>query len=212
MVKAAFVFAGDCWDSDGLKNRCAAGAIYNYTSQLTEFSSSSSQYNLTEALLFLSHFVGDIHQPLHVGFASDRGGNTIKVYWYNESVNLHHVWDTSIIVTSEERFYNSSLDDLVDDIGQKITEGYWKNETAEWERCSRDDLACPDTYASESIKAACKWAYRNATPGSYLADEYFLTRMPIVETRLAQGGVRLAGILNRIFAEGRIHNMAFVDA
>lgn len=46
---------------------------------------------------------------------------------------------------------------------------------------------------------ACKFAYRNATPGSTLKDEYFLSRLPIVEKRLAQGGVRLAAILNRIF-------------
>ncbi|RWW24702.1 hypothetical protein GW17_00010989 [Ensete ventricosum] len=54
-------------------------------------------------------------------------------------------------------------------------------------------------HASESIRLACKFAYRNATPGSTLGDDYFLTRLPIVEKRLAQGGVRLAAVLNRIF-------------
>ncbi|KAF9587967.1 hypothetical protein IFM89_006292, partial [Coptis chinensis] len=74
-------------------------------------------------------------------------------------------------------------------------------------------------YASESIRLACKYAYRNATPGStltvgllcycfsiflylrsfVLADDYFLSRLPTVERRLAQGGVRLAATLNRIF-------------
>ncbi|KAH7292777.1 hypothetical protein KP509_29G084900 [Ceratopteris richardii] len=192
----------DCHDSDGVKDRCAAGAIKNYTSQLASSSSSSAQYNLTEALLFLAHFVGDIHQPLHVGFTSDLGGNSINVHWYKRSTNLHHVWDTSIIETADERFYDSSISALVDDIGQNITQGYWNNEIAEWESCPGIDLACPDIYAAESIKDACKWAYRNATPGTYLADDYFLSRLPIVEMRLAQGGVRLAAILNRIFAHG----------
>jgi len=56
----------------------------NYTSQLGNYGGRATgvNYNLTEALLFLSHFMGDIHQPLHVGFTTDEGGNTIKLHWY----------------------------------------------------------------------------------------------------------------------------------
>jgi hypothetical protein len=42
-------------------------------------------------LLFLSHFMGDIHQPMHVGFTSDEGGNTINLRWFRRKSNLHHV-------------------------------------------------------------------------------------------------------------------------
>ncbi|KAH7292786.1 hypothetical protein KP509_29G085600 [Ceratopteris richardii] len=203
--KCNYNYDRDCHDSQDVKGRCAAGAINNYTSQLTSFFSASQQYNLTEALLFLAHIVGDIHQPLHVGFSSDLGGNTIKVHWYKHIANLHHVWDSSIIVTANERFYNSSTNTLVESIGQNIMQGYRNHEIDEWRSCPSDDLACPDIYAAESIKAACKWAYKNATPGTFLADDYFLTRMPIVEMRLAQGGVRLAAILNRIFSQGQVH-------
>ena len=92
-------------------------------------------------------------------------------------------------------------------------------------------------YASESIDLACKYAYKNAAPGTTLggiltlwalekmtdslwnkiilaflicndvlisltfsADDYFLSRLPIVEKRIAQGGIRLAATLNRIFS------------
>ena len=48
-------------------------------------------------LRFLVHLVGDIHQPLHVGRAEDRGGNDIKVKWFGNDTNLHRVWDTHII-------------------------------------------------------------------------------------------------------------------
>lgn len=41
--------------------------------------------------MFLAHFVGDIHQPLHAGFEADEGGNTILVHWYRRKSNLHHV-------------------------------------------------------------------------------------------------------------------------
>ena len=48
-------------------------------------------------LRFLVHLIGDIHQPLHVGRAEDRGGNDIKVKWFGNDTNLHRVWDTHII-------------------------------------------------------------------------------------------------------------------
>lgn len=193
----------DCKDENGVKDRCAAGAINNYTTQLLTYhgtgtASSPSQYNLTEALLFLSHLMGDIHQPLHVGFTSDRGGNTIDVHWYTRKAVLHHVWDDSIIETSEENFYDSNVDNLIDTIKQNITTE-WADLVQNWETCSFNKTTCPDIYASEGIKAACDWAYKDVMEGSVLEDDYFLSRLPIVNLRLAQGGVRLAATLNRIF-------------
>jgi S1/P1 Nuclease len=47
-----------------------------------------------EAMAFLIHFVGDIHQPLHAGDRSDRGGNDLKVnYGIMPGYNLHSAWD-----------------------------------------------------------------------------------------------------------------------
>ncbi|MQL41514.1 hypothetical protein EI012_26765, partial [Escherichia coli] len=53
----------DCVDhKTGIKGRCVVGAINNYTNQLLDYGSDTeSKYNLTQALLFLSHFMGDIH-------------------------------------------------------------------------------------------------------------------------------------------------------
>ncbi|XP_017425842.1 endonuclease 4 isoform X4 [Vigna angularis] len=155
--------------------------------------------NLTEALLFLSHFVGDVHQPLHVGFIGDLGGNSITVRWYRRKTNLHHVWDDMIIQSALKTFYNSDLSIMIQAIQRNITDN-WSYDVSHWEHCAHNYTACPDRYASESISLACKFAYKNATPGSTLEDEYFLSRLPIVEKRLAQGGVRLAAVLNNIFA------------
>ncbi|KAL7091001.1 hypothetical protein ACP275_12G077900 [Erythranthe tilingii] len=186
----------DCKDEDGVQDRCVAGAINNYTNQLLTYGTTASQYNLTEALLFLSHFIGDIHQPLHVGFTSDRGGNTIDVHWYTRKSVLHHVWDDNIIETAEERFYDSNVDELINALDKNITT-VWANQAKAWAACS--NTACPDIYASEGIKAACEWAYKGVDEGSVLEDEYFVSRNPVVNMRLAQGGVRLAATLNRIF-------------
>ncbi|KAG8652236.1 hypothetical protein MANES_06G066800v8 [Manihot esculenta] len=183
-----YQYSRDCKDEDGETGRCVAGAINNYTSQLLTYINASSlqtEYNLTEALLFLSHFMGDIHQPLHVGFASDKGGNTIDVHWYTRKQVLHHVWDSSIIETDEERSYNSNVDDMIDAIQQNITTE-WSDLVQRWETCSRNKPTCPDIYASEGIKAACDWAYKGAPEGSVLEDDYFLSRRSIVTLRLAQ--------------------------
>ncbi|KAL5078736.1 hypothetical protein RYX36_007161 [Vicia faba] len=190
----------DCLDhKTGTKGRCVVAAITNYTDQLLDYATQTeSQYNFTQALLFLSHFMGDIHQPLHCGFVSDKGGNEINVRWYKRKQNLHHVWDVSIIETQVERFYDSELGEFVDAIQQNITRE-WADQVQNWETCGSKDIPCPITYASESSKNACKWAYEDAEEGSTLDDDYFLSRLPIVNLRLAQGGVRLAATLNRIF-------------
>ncbi|XP_039143816.1 endonuclease 2 [Dioscorea cayenensis subsp. rotundata] len=191
----------DCKNENGDKGMCVSGAINNYTNQLLAYGSSfSSAYNLTESLLFLSHFIGDIHQPLHVGFTSDKGGNAIDVHWYTKKEVLHHVWDDDIIETAEERFYNSDVEQFVNAIRQNIS-GSWSDQVEKWQKCSYNKTSCPDVYATESITAACQWAYRNATEGSVLDDDYFLSRLPVVNLRLAEGGVRLAATLNRIFRQ-----------
>ncbi|KAK2436865.1 endonuclease [Trifolium repens] len=199
--KCNYQYCRDCHDSYGHKHRCVTGAIPNYTMQLklaNADASSELNYNLTEALMFLSHFVGDVHQPLHVGFTGDLGGNSITVRWYRRKTNLHHVWDNMIIESALKKFYGSDLSVMIQAIQRNISD-IWLNDTSSWEHCAHNYTACPDRYASESISLACKFAYKNATPGSTLEDEYFLSRLPIVERRLAQGGVRLAAILNRIF-------------
>ncbi|XP_054803993.1 endonuclease 4-like isoform X1 [Prosopis cineraria] len=200
--KCNYKYCRDCHDSYGHKDRCVTGAIYNYTMQLKSAyagNNSDLRYNLTEALMFLSHFVGDVHQPLHVGFTGDLGGNTIIVRWYRRKTNLHHVWDTMIIDSALKQFYSSDLSTMIQAIQTNITQT-WSNDLSSWEDCANNYTTCPDRYASESVSLACKFAYRNATPGSTLEDEYFLSRLPIVEKRLAQSGLRLAATLNRIFA------------
>ncbi|XP_015887054.1 endonuclease 4 isoform X1 [Ziziphus jujuba] len=202
--KCNYKYCRDCHDTAGRKDRCVTGAIYNYTMQLTTSYHDSvleSKYNLTEALMFLSHFIGDVHQPLHVGFLGDEGGNTITVRWYHRKTNLHHVWDTMIIDSALKTFYNSDLATMILAIQRNITDD-WSNDVLSWETCSSNHTVCPDPYASESISLACKFAYKNATPGSTLSDDYFLSRLPVVEKRLAQSGVRLAATLNRVFASG----------
>jgi hypothetical protein len=58
---------------------------------------SLGQSERAEALKFLVHFIVDLHQPLHVGLADDRGGNAVQLRFRGESTNLHRLWDTHAI-------------------------------------------------------------------------------------------------------------------
>ncbi|XP_052202069.1 endonuclease 1 [Diospyros lotus] len=197
-----FKYKRDCHDPHGVEDMCVAGAIRNFTTQLSHYKEGTSdrRYNITEALLFLSHFVGDIHQPMHVAFTSDEGGNTIELRWFRHKSNLHHVWDREILLTAAKDYYGNDMSLLEESIEGNFTDGIWHSDVASWKECN-DISACVNKWASESINIACKWAYKDVEPGVTLGDDYFNSRLPIVMKRIAQGGVRLAMILNRVFGE-----------
>uniref|UniRef100_A0ACD5UFF9 Uncharacterized protein n=1 Tax=Avena sativa TaxID=4498 RepID=A0ACD5UFF9_AVESA len=198
----SFVYSRDCHDPSGSKDMCVAGAIANFTSQLMHYKQGSAdrKYNLTEALLFLSHFMGDVHQPMHVGFTSDQGGNAVNLRWFKHKSNLHHVWDREIILTTLAENYGKDMDAFRKDLEHNITKGTWSDDMSSWKDCT-DLTSCPTKYATESIDLACKWGYNSVHEGDTLSDDYFGSRLPIVTRRIAQGGVRLAMFLNRVFGE-----------
>ena len=61
---------------DCVRERCIEGALKNYSSRLVDDNCDYAEQQ--EALFFLVHFLGDVHQPLHCGFRSDFGGNSVK--------------------------------------------------------------------------------------------------------------------------------------
>ncbi|EHA8590436.1 endonuclease 4 [Cocos nucifera] len=200
-----YKYSRDCFNDRGQEGMCVVGAINNYTEQLRSYRDSSNRYNLTESLMFLAHFVGDVHQPLHVGLEADEGGNTIIVHWYRRKTNLHHVWDTNIIDTAMSDFYDDNINSMLQSIQRNITNG-WSDEIDHWENCHNKYKTCANDYAIESNHLACRYAYKDAEQDSTLEDDYFFSRLPIVVERIAQAGVRLALILNRIF-DGSVDDM-----
>lgn len=134
------------------------------------------------ALMALVHLVGDLHQPLHVGYAEDRGGNSIKVEWFGEETNLHHVWDGSII-DDQQLSYT--------EWGNHINRGVDKLQVAYWQSTSVRDWA----HESQDLRKAC-YDFGEYTNLKY---DYVFRHLHTVETRLEQAGVRLAGLLNEIY-------------
>lgn len=161
-----------------------------------------------EALRFITHFMGDIHQPLHDGWTSDKGGNTIKIeeeFDDEKKMNLHAVWDEGIIQKLEkdgDYKWDGYAARLVKDV-----QGSWADQAKTWASCLNtaqpDMKKCLTEIAQESLALDCKDAYYDdhgklITQGEELDDEYFKTRAVVIDQRLAQGGVRLAALLKYI--------------
>lgn len=137
-----------------------------------------------QALKFLVHFVADVHQPLHVGRRADRGGNEVAVIWFDQPGNLHSVWDSEIIDSTRLSF--SELAEFLDRSAPQEVAGWQRSTYLDWVRESFE--LRPGVYDTGGGKLS--WNYRYAS-------------LPVVERRLLQAGVRLAGLLNSIFARSR---------
>jgi hypothetical protein len=136
-----------------------------------------------EALEFLVHFMGDIHQPLHAANDNDHGGNDVKVVFNGRKTNLHAVWDSGILeaagVSGDERAYALRL-------ARSITPEQlkrWRIGTGAW-------------WADESHAIAVKVIYGTLPHGGALPDGYETVALPIVNEQLEKAGVRLAMVLN----------------
>ena len=135
------------------------------------------------ALKFLVHLVGDVHQPLHVGHAEDKGGNSILVSWRGRDTNLHSIWDG----------------DLVEYPGYTFTEmaaAYDHASPAQIKQWQKDDMA---TWLLESYQL-CPAVYgAAATPK--LDWHFYPAFGPTVEQQILKAGIRLAGVLNEVFGK-----------
>tara|TARA_R110000868_G_scaffold53249_1_gene167322 strand:+ start:20783 stop:21679 length:897 start_codon:yes stop_codon:yes gene_type:complete len=191
------VDAEDC-AADG----CITAAISLHAGIFLDRSRSDTER--LEALKFLAHWMGDIHQPMHVSIEGDRGGNDISVLWRGERVtNLHRVWDSEIILDyMSERFGWASpaqrvalfTDELAADIPLTGSAVYTPLDPIAWAQESHD--------LARSRDLAYYWARADQTlePG----DAYYHRALGISRRELETGGVRLAGLLNELVAERRL--------
>jgi hypothetical protein len=141
-----------------------------------------SEKDEAEKLKFLIHLIGDIHQPLHVGGGNDRGGNDVKVTWFRNDSNLHRVWDSEMIDDSKLSY--TELAESAGPIADADVKAWQKAGVREWAKESMD--LRKQVYDYGNGKLGYAYSYKN-----------FST----VRHRIAQAGVRLAGILNDIYGK-----------
>jgi hypothetical protein len=137
----------------------------------------------SQALLFLIHFVADVHQPLHSEDNDDKGGNGVRVRIGRERTNLHRVWDVDVVEVS-----GRDPDAVAADIERAITpeqrQAWARGTPADWANeahvIARDQIYPPLRGARE-VHLPRDYAWREAT---------------VARVQLAKAGVRLAWLLN----------------
>lgn len=130
----------------------------------------------------LVHLIGDIHMPLHVGKGDDIGGNAVKVRFFGDDTNLHTVWDSKII--DSKKFSYSELAAAIDHFDTESLVEQWQN----------DDVM---VWVEESISYR-KLVY-DLPNDKYIGYYYIYDAWPVIQDRLHKAGVRLAGVLNKIY-------------
>ncbi len=208
-----FIYERDC-----VQDVCVAGAVSNYTYQISAASASLPFSQRRIALKFLTHFVGDIHQPLHCSRTTDRGGNSIHVTFLNETMhyggmrgnkhhelNLHAVWDDTIIEKTLIEDYKGSRNafelDVLDIIWSASRTPAWKQK---WLPCANGSgTSCTSVWAEESFQLALQYSYQNTdgkevVDGTHLTLAYYQAALPIVQEQLALAGFRLASTLQAV--------------
>jgi len=153
--------------------------IERLTAELTKGELSGQKE--ANAIKILTHLIGDIHQPLHVGTGEDMGGNQVRLKWFWENSNLHRVWDSGMI--DSQKYSYTELADAVNHVTEE--------EIEKWQSASVKD------WAYESM--ALRDQVYDLPEDMNLRYEYRYKNWETVEKRLLMAGVRLAGVLNKIY-------------
>lgn len=138
------------------------------------------------ALKWVVHLVGDLHQPLHVGRAEDRGGNDTKAVWFGRNVNMHSVWDTDLI-----EYTDYSFSELAESIDRRVEVAI--------EPGPAPDIA---KWIEESYRYRDR-AYKTPEPNHGGTYRYIFENLPLLEQRLKQAGLRLALTLDYALSDGK---------
>lgn len=154
---------------------------------LTQFtktlqSTTASREEKAKALRFVIHIIGDLHQPLHAGNGTDRGGNDVKVTYFGEPSNLHRVWDTQMI-ESQNLSYTEYTQFLSRTINNALIQQYTTTNPEVW---IEESAAIRDTIYPENDKLYYEYPYQH---------------IGTVNERLVQAGIRIAAYLNQSLRE-----------
>ncbi len=167
---------------------CVIGAIEAQTRVLAD--ASQPRQKRIEALKFVVHFVGDVHQPMHAGLRSDRGGNDFQISYNGDGWNLHSVWDSLIL-----------REPLQHDGGWR---GMSKRLGSSTAALARNTLP-PHSGAREWALESCALiGAESLYPSRHkISSRYLNKHRPLAEKRLRLAGERLAALLNAVFAAPR---------
>jgi hypothetical protein len=142
----------------------------------------SSEEDQVFHLKLLVHFIGDLHQPMHIGQKEDKGGNSVQVQWFGKGTNLHAVWDSKMIDDWQMSYVE--LAENAADLSKNQLEALEKGSIVDW---------------VNEVHQITKEVYKSAESGENLRYQYSYDHFATVRTQLQKGGIRLAKILNEIY-------------
>jgi len=169
----------------------AVTALERFTATLRD--PNASQTDKALALRFVVHIVGDLHMPLHVGKPGDRGGNDVRILWFDEPQNLHWLWDEGLILHQQ-----LSFSEYAERLRARMTPAqvisWWDARPQTWlaESAALRDRIYPAP--SEKAELGTEEAPFN------LRYQYAYDWTPDMELRLQQAGIRIAAYLDWVFA------------
>lgn len=185
---------GDCDADDG----CILSAIEFHTDQARN----GTTFERIEALVMLGHWIGDLHQPMHVSFSDDLGANRIDEVdgLYGDGTNLHRVWDSGIIKVTL-RAKNIGWLDYARELSASITDAEkqaWSNgDVIAWTQESYDITRAKESKYCRLSGNACVTMGAKRTLGRAFQDH----NRPIVELRLKQAGVRPSELITSVLPD-----------
>jgi hypothetical protein len=160
---------------------CVLSGIEQYKKLLTSVTSRNERLH---TLLFLAHYVADVHQPMHVSYAIDNGGNKLELNFMGEETNLHQLWDGRLLTRADHPDWMS--------MGSTL-----------FAQATREDLSEPVTdpldWANESLQLT-RQIYRDLPPGGKLTIHYYETYNPVALRRIKQSGKRLGLLLDSLLS------------
>ena len=154
--------------------------VLNTTLKELDHKENLSHDEIKRRILILFHLIGDLHQPLHIGYPSDKGGNTIQLnFMGGHGSNLHATWDSEII-----EYKATTMPDVLNSKKYTIEalEGVKKIDIVGWAKQSRGYLK--NVYSVKNNK---------------VDDTYIDAAYPIIKTQLLDAGIRLAAVLEHYF-------------
>jgi hypothetical protein len=164
------------------ENKCVVAKTNEFAAVLADRSTRDSKRAL--ALKFLIHLVADLHQPLHAADHQDRGGNEVQVLYRGRWTNLHHLWDSELVLAAG----GANAAALAAQLDRAVSPA------------DRATLSAgtPVAWANDTHLQGVSVAYGALpeNPGEDLAGAYTTAALPSVEAQLSKAGLRLAALLN----------------
>lgn len=149
------------------------------------FNEMKNKKGLTDSLIRLDifkliHLVSDLHQPLHTGYETDRGGNDVSLLIDGKKTNLHRVWDTQLI--EKLNIDNSTIDSFINSLFKKQLSDYSRVDVGSWIKDSQ-------SYLNQL------YSFKDGL----ITDSYILGSKPVIEKQMARAVLRLVKVLESYF-------------